>query len=222
MKRVNLTGMRFGRLLVLEPGGKHKYGTLWKCKCDCGKYSTVLTARLTSGNTTSCGCRKLECSHENGASNTTHGMSQTATGGSWQAMMNRCYNTRQPSYSRYGAVGITACEFIKQSPSNLLSLIGPRPEGLSLDRIDNDIGYYCGSCRECVLKGWPLNVRWATRIQQNRNRSDSIFLTIGGQTRHIHEWSEDHGVSVRCILHRLEAGKRELELLTPSRSRCKN
>ena len=58
--RIDLTGKRFGRLTVLEYAGTGKGGTFWKCKCDCGKITTILSHSLRSGRTTSCGCYNKE------------------------------------------------------------------------------------------------------------------------------------------------------------------
>lgn len=58
--RIDLTGKRFGRLTVLEYAGTGKSGTFWKCKCDCGKITTILSHSLRSGRTKSCGCYNRE------------------------------------------------------------------------------------------------------------------------------------------------------------------
>jgi hypothetical protein len=48
--------------------------------------------------------------------------------------------------------------------------MGPRPEGTSLDRKDNDGNYSCGKCDECKRNGWKANCRWATRLVQLLNK----------------------------------------------------
>lgn len=54
---IDLTGQRFGKLTVLEKSGTNKYGSaVWKCKCDCGNYTEVITALLRNGSVSSCGC----------------------------------------------------------------------------------------------------------------------------------------------------------------------
>jgi hypothetical protein len=79
----------------------------------------------------------------------------------WRNMKRRCFNPSDESYHNYGGRGITVCEewldwvlFRDYIAANL----GPRPPGLTLDRIDNDGNYE------------PGNVRWATYTEQNRNR----------------------------------------------------
>ena len=78
---------------------------------------------------------------------------------SWNNMKQRCSNPNHISYPHYGARGIEVCECIVYF-QNFLFWMGPRPDGLSLDRIDNDGDY-------CACKG---NLRWATLSQQRNNR----------------------------------------------------
>lgn len=214
-----IIGQRFGKLVVISIGPAVKGGRLRFCKCDCGNEVFVLGARLNSGNTTSCGCRRKEAARENGVNNRTHGLTRTPVGGSWQAMMNRCYNVNQPSFKEYGARGIIVCDYLRSGPHNLLALIGERPPRKTLDRENNLGSYTCGCCSECAAKGWPLNVRWATRVEQNRNRRDSIYLTIGESTKHIREWAHAIGMTSSGIQHRIRAGMAGQDLLKPSKCR---
>lgn len=217
MKRIDISEKRFGRLFALKDVVSDGHNRTWLCKCDCGRVTTVAAARLTTGNTTSCGCRKLECSRENGFSNRIHGISKSPIGVSWMAMMSRCYNQNQASFSNYGKRGIKVCDFLRESPVNLKLLIGERPKKLSLDRKDNSLSYTCGKCSECLRMGWLLNVRWATRMEQNRNRRDSIYLTIGGVRRHIKEWAVFAGLSDSAIRHRIKSGLTGFELIKKSK-----
>lgn len=134
--------------------------------------------------------------------NTTHGQSRTRLHKIWMGMKSRCYNKNQSSYERYGKRGITICDewlndfrkFKEWSDSNGYS------DELTLDRKENDKGYY------------PDNCRWATGTQQISNRSNSIKLdfTAFNQTKNIYEWLNDERCKVRTIsalLNRIKSGK---------------
>lgn len=140
-----------------------------------------------------------------------HGMRQTPEGNSWAAMMDRCFNENSTNYPRYGARGITACDFIKLRPQSLVSLIGNRPEGTSLDRKNNSLGYFCGTCEQCVKMGWPKNIRWADKFQQARNRS--VCVMIGDKCAS--EVAEECGASPSTVTKRIQAGKSYQEITSP-------
>ncbi len=168
----DLTGHRFDRLIAVKPVSKSPSGHWkWECVCDCGGTRIKRGDVLLSGSNQSCGCLALEIARDTRRRlQTTHGLSDTPTGNSWMAMMDRCFNPNSKDWKRYGGAGRTVCEFLRATPLNLLLLIGERPRGTSLDRTNNSGFYTCGTCAECLQKGWPMNVRWATPIQQARNR----------------------------------------------------
>jgi len=168
----DLTGHQFDRLTVLSMHGKCPRGHyLWSCVCQCGARIVRRGDYLVRGKNQSCGCLAKEIGRKTRIQfQTTHGMSRTPTGKSWMAMMDRCFNSDGKDYKRYGLIGRTVCEFLRASPLNLLCLIGERPVAHSIDRINNKGSYTCGQCRECLLKKWPMNVRWATPIEQARNK----------------------------------------------------
>lgn len=183
--------------------------------CDCGKAVKKRIYDVMDGKIQSCGCLKSEIIAKRNKENSTHGMSRTPTGRSWTSMKSRCFNKNYHDYPCYGAVGITACEFIKSSPINLEFLIGKRPPGKTLDRTNNNLGYLCGECAECLSKGNPLNVRWATPTEQGRNQSTNRLITINGETKCVTAWAEHVGIHESVIRNRIRRGWGEDKLIFP-------
>lgn len=121
-------------------------------------------------------------------------ISKTRTYRCWQDMKQRCLNSKSQAYKDYGARGITVCEQWKNSFDIFLLDMGEVPDGMSLDRKNNELGYS------------PQNCRWATQKQQNRNHRGCVFITYQGQTMTIVEWSELTGIDKRTIWARHKKG----------------
>jgi hypothetical protein len=152
---IDRTGKRFGRLIVIKQAGRNKYGQiLWKCVCDCGSTIVAQGGNLQNGCTKSCGCLKKETI---GALNKTHGMTGTSAYGVWKHIIQRCNNQNSKDYKDYGGRGITVCiRWLKFE--NFLEDMGERSPELSIDRKNNDLGYFKENCR------------WATIEMQRRNQ----------------------------------------------------
>lgn len=201
----DLSGQRFGRLVVIGASGLvDRFGKrTWLCECDCGTTTPPLaTGALTSGNTTSCGCWKLE---NTGDVHRTHGKSRTAEYRIWVLMRLRCNNPENDDYHHYGGRGIRVCVEWDQSFEVFLREVGYRPQpGMSINRINNQGNYE------------PGNVRWATQKEQCRNKRTNHLLTFNGETMCIVEWAERTGVSDRKIWGRIRRGwTPERTLTTP-------
>lgn len=156
--RHDLVGKIYGRLKVIAPAGSTEKGnSLWKCICSC-KDKTEVTAvgtELVRGRTTSCGCLKTELNIKRA---TTHGMTYTSEYSTWKHMKDRCLNVNCDAYKYYGGRGITVCDSWLESFENFYKDMGDKPEGMSIDRINNDGNYE------------PDNCKWSTRLEQNNNR----------------------------------------------------
>ena len=163
MKFVNRTGQVFGKLTVLEKAGRDKLKKiLWRCKCECGSETVVVSGSLVTGNTTSCGCVLK-------AAITKHGGCNKSSYNTWRAMIRRCTVQTDKDYPRYGGKGVSVCPAWMEY-KNFVADMG-EPEGdETLDRI-NTYGNY-----------FPENCRWAGVQTQNRNqrlRANSATGFIG-------------------------------------------
>ncbi len=155
---IDLTGQRFGRLVVQHRTGVYAGNgdVLWRCNCDCGTSKDISGAALRKGVTVSCGCFNAEnCAKINFS----HGGSFSAEYGAWKGMKRRCYNPKQNWYSLYGGRGIRVCPEWLNDFAQFFADMGVRPSTAhSLDRIDPDGNYE------------PSNCRWAAKDVQSRNR----------------------------------------------------
>lgn len=132
-------------------------------------------------------------------------MEGTPTYDVWAHMLDRCRNRRSKMYSRYGARGISVCDRW-QSFENFLSDMGQKPDGLSLDRIDNNGNYEPGNCR------------WATDRMQNRNRSVSPVYEWKGEMRSLADLADEHGLKWRRVYERVRMGWSLEDALTIKRA----
>lgn len=110
--------------------------------------------------------------------------------GVWQSMKQRCYNPKNPAYARYGGRGIALSNDWLSSFHIFASDMGPRPEGMTIERIDNDKGY----CKE--------NCRWASRKEQMLNRCNTLFVTVDGVSHRAHDLARLAGMKTDSIIER--------------------
>ena len=156
LKKINntscLLGIRFGKWLVSNKILNVKYNSyFYECICDCGNVSKVSRYALINEKSTCCNICKKEKS-------ITHNSTNSTTYYSWKSMKQRCLYDKFIGFKYYGGRGITICNEWIISFESFLNDMGIKPEGMSLDRIDNDGNYE------------PSNCRWATSKQQLNNR----------------------------------------------------
>ena len=153
MKAIDLTGQRFEMLQVLERSGKSKCGAIkWLCQCDCGNQTVTIGKDLRTGHTRSCGCKERM----------KHGLAFHNLYETWASIKQRITNPKHKSFKNYGGRGIQMYPEWLNDPVSFIDWIeanlGEKPEGFSLDRINNDEGYF------------PGNLRWADWSTQNHNK----------------------------------------------------
>lgn len=111
----------------------------------------------------------------------------------WLKMRKRCQNPTAPHYDRYGGRGITVCERW-QTFENFFADMGERPEGLTIERIDNNGNYELGNCK------------WATHQEQCNNRESNVLITAHGKTLNVAQWAVIIGKHVSTVHRRLRQG----------------
>jgi len=193
----DITGETFGRLTAIAPTGRTTRSVIiWLCICDCGNETTVSVGNLRSGNTRSCGCFQKECRAP------THGLSRNRSYDSWYGMRRRCLNKSSPDFHNYGGRGITICDRWKDSIKLFHADMGERPEGMTLDRINNSLGYSKENCR------------WATMQEQSNNTRRTNFITHNGETLTHTEWSLRLSKNKCLIRDRIGRGWSEARAVT--------
>lgn len=194
------TGKTFGFLAAIRPVGvDSKRHIQWECRCKCGSLVIVPGSSLCTGNTRSCGCLHLETVTTHGKSN---GNSRSHR--IWNGLKQRCFNENNPDFEKYGGRGITVCDRWKNSYEAFVEDMGEPPSAKhSLDRRNND-GSYC-----------PENCRWATKIEQDRNKRTNRLITWNGETLCLTEWAERIGVHPATLANRLSKWSLEEAMTTP-------
>jgi hypothetical protein len=161
-----------------------------KCLCNCGNIAYVTPYQFKSGAVKSCGClKKISANRKDGRS--THELY-----GMWFQMISRCENPDNHKYKDYGKRGISVCEewhnfwnFVSWSDS-----VGGRPNGYTIDRIDVNGNYE------------PNNCRWASSKTQSLNKRSNRIITFNNQSKPLHEWALDIGISDQSLAKRIDKG----------------
>lgn len=179
-------GEEFERLAVMGRSFYMKMNGVTRshvvCECKCGEILVTQNRHLLSQNTQSCGCLNKDRVLE---ANRTHGESRSKLYDVWQAMRRRCENERDENYWRYGGRGIAVCDEWKEFvPFREWAMASGYAVGLTIERVNNDLGYSAGNCR------------WATRRDQTRNTRHNRRLTAFGETQLLADWVRD----ARCVV----------------------
>lgn len=199
-KFIDLTGKTFGNLTVIgfaERRGKNYY---WRCRCSCGNFKVINTSGLLNGSTLSCGCL-------NRTKHFKHGLEGTKTYNTWLNIKQRCLNPNCKAYPNYGGRGITICDSWKDNFENFYNYVSALPHfgevGYTLDRIDNDGNYE------------PDNVKWSTKTEQARNKSNNVIVEYDGELMTLGAAAEKSGLNYKLLHNRYRHGKRGNDLFKP-------
>jgi len=186
-------GLKIDRLTVVEETNRTaSKDRQWVVSCVCGSTVVMSSSNLRRSVKTekSCGCVKLK-----------HGLWKSKSYESWSGMMKRCYNENQKHYYRYGGRGILVCERWHDFEL-FLSDMGERPEGMSIERIDNDGIYERQNCK------------WATPEEQARNRRSNVLISVNGEQKCAKDWAAQYGIKPSIVYNRIRRGWDGIRALT--------
>lgn len=180
---------------ITKGGNVHRKGLFI---CDCGTKKEIQISSVINGITKSCGCfSRANASKRITYINKKHGMYGTNEYSCWVSMKKRCLNKSHKAFFRYGGRGITICKEWIESFDNFFNDMGNRPSKLhSLDRIDNDKGYYKENCK------------WSTNKEQTRNQSNNLNIKAFEETKCLSVWASILGFSWQKLYYRLFISKK--------------
>lgn len=208
----NLVGHKkgeYGAWTVLWYYGRRAGCTYWTCRCDCGTVRQVISASLVQHRTRSCNkCRSSSSVRTHAES----GIHRTREYRAWNGMIARCTNPKNRAWVAYGQRGVSVCERWRghDGYQNFLDDMGRCPPGMTLDREDTNGKYE------------PHNCRWATRKTQDRNKRNSLYLSLNGVRRHVIEWAKIVKITARTLHRRKNDGWSDERALTTRVVRCQN
>ena len=196
-KEIEYTGQKFGRLTAIKFSHRNKKSkSYWLFKCDCGKEKAIRTDGVISGIVKSCGCLSRELTSKRFFK---HGMIEDRFYKIWKGIKGRCLNKNNSSYKNYGDRGITICsewiEFknfyrdMNNSYKNHVKKFGEK--NTSIDRENNEKGYYRKNCHFATIK------------EQNLNTRRNYIITYKGQSMKIDQWSKKLNINKKTLFSRL-------------------
>lgn len=206
MKFIDLIGMRFERWVVVKREENNKWGMpRWLCKCTCGNKRIIDSGHLKSGQSKSCGCLQKELA---GQQTLKHSHAKcgekSKTYITWNNMKARCNNKNHPAYQDYGGRNppITVCKKWsnkKNGFKNFLKDMGEIPKNKTLDRIDNNKGYFSNNCKLSTMR------------EQTRNKRNNIYITFNNKSQLLIEWSKELNIPYKTLWFRIYKLKWSIE-----------
>lgn len=193
-KFIDLTGQKFGRLLVLKYIGN----SYWLCKCECGNKKNAKAYDLKIGKVQSCGCLNVE---KNKKLHTKHGLCNHRLNNIWQSMKQRCYNKNNPKYKNYGGRGITICEEWLDNFINFYNwaMANGYQDDLTIDRINVNGNYE------------PNNCRFVNNKIQSNNKTTNLYITYNSENHTLKEWSNILNINYYTLHKRITKYKWDIK-----------
>ena len=191
MKRLDISGQRFGRLTALRLGepdqSPSRLHVRWECVCDCGAVTLTRLNNLRSGKAHSCGCIKKSGDHKR-----RHGMSGTPEYMAWHRMKKRCLDPQNPDFLLYGGRGIRVCDEWSRSFDAFFANMGKRPsDAHSIERLNVNGNYE------------PNNCVWADAKTQSRNKRNSVYYEHDGIRMCQTDWASKLNINTSTLIERV-------------------
>jgi hypothetical protein len=197
----NLVGIRSGKIIVENFSHIRNECSFWLCKCDCGNHVVIRSDGIINKTSQSCGCSRFirKYNYKAGRRKSMGALFQV-----WSGMINRCYNVANRGYKDYGGRGIEVCERWRVLFNNFYEDMGLPIEGYSIDRVDVNGNYEPGNCR------------WATDVEQSRNKRNNVNINIFGTIMCVSAWGEIVKIKPGTISSRIARNWSDIEaIFTP-------
>jgi hypothetical protein len=196
MKLIDLTGLRFEKLTVIERYGKRGKSILWRCTCDCGNETYATASNLKRGHVKSCGCLVKEWPK----TKFTNKLKQKHPRAYkiWTGIKTRCNNRNRPRYDDYGGRGIKVCDEWQTFEGFWNDMAVGYADNLTLDRIDVNKDYNKENCR------------WATYTEQANNKRNTILYTYNGETDTLPNLCRKYDKDYRIVRQKIYRDKKDI------------
>lgn len=192
MKAREYIGKKFNMLTVEEIHHRDKrYRAFFKCRCDCGNECIVRGDGLLNGNNKSCGCM-LKNHLSEGGHKLRHGQSGTRLYHEWKGMRDRCSAFGKDRGKDYAERGIKICdEWDAFETFQEWALLNGYEDDLTIERIDVNGDYE------------PSNCKWISLAEQQKNKTNTLYVTIDGERKRLKDACEEYGVSYMTAYQRI-------------------